>query len=111
MKLQEIIKELNLQSFTSIETLDVEVNDAYVSDLLSDVMGKSQAGQLWITIQNHKNVIAVAALKDLAGVIFINGIAPGDDLIQLANSKGIALLSTSMATYELAGKLYQILNK
>lgn len=111
MKLQEIIRELNLKSFTKNETLEIEVSDAYVSDLLSDVMGKSQSGQLWITIQNHKNVIAVAALKDLAGVIFINGIEPGADLVQLANSKGIALLSTNLATYELAGKLYQILNK
>jgi predicted transcriptional regulator len=111
MKLQEIIRELNLKSFTNNETLDVEVNDAYVSDLLSDVMGKSKAGQLWITIQNHKNVIAVAALKDLSGVIFINGIEPGEDLIQLANSKELALLGTNMATYELVGKLYQTLNK
>lgn len=110
MKLSKIKEELELTCYTNNETLEVEVNDAYVSDLLSDVMGRSEAGQLWITIQNHKNVIAVAALKDLSGVIFINNNIPDQELVNIANSKNIALLSSNMGTYQLVGKLYQLIN-
>ncbi len=109
MKISEIIKRIPLKVYTSPDTLNVEVDDVYISDLLSDVMGNAKQNQLWVTLQNHKNVIAVAALKDIAGVIFINGVCPADDLIELANQKGVALLGTTETAFYTGGKLYQLL--
>jgi predicted transcriptional regulator len=109
MKLHEIVNKVALHNYTATELLDVDVHDVYISDLLSDVMGNAKQNQLWITLQSHKNVIAVAALKDIAGVVFINGVCPSDDLIELANQKGIALLGTTETAFNTGGKLYQLL--
>lgn len=111
MKIKEIIAKCNLSIIGSDAALENSVSGAYMSDLLSDVMGNAREGQLWITLQNHKNVLAVAALKDMAGIIFINGVKPDSEFITLAESKNIALLYSDLPAFETAGKLYSILNR
>ena len=66
MKLTDLVKTLNWQILAGAEFLDKDVTGAYVSDLLSDVIGSASQGQIWLTLQTHKNTIAVASLKDLA---------------------------------------------
>jgi predicted transcriptional regulator len=90
--------------------LDREITGGYVSDLLSDVMGNAQEGQLWITLQVHQNVIAIASLKDMAAVIVVNNLEPMENAIRHSNNENIPVLGTSLPTFEIAGKLYQILN-
>lgn len=107
--LSKIIKELNLQVFTQNNTLENPVNGAYVSDLLSDVMGNSNLGDIWITLQTHKNVVAIASLRDLAAVIFVNGLSPDAETIDAANAEGVALLGTTEKTFEISGKLYNLI--
>lgn len=109
MKVSELIEKTGLKVFTK-QVVDNEVTGGYVSDLLSDVMGNAREGQIWITLQNHMNVVAVASLKDLAAILFVKGIVPADDLIAKANSEGIVLLGSDERTFEVAGKLYKLLN-
>lgn len=111
MKVKEIIEKCDLNLIGGDSALDNHVSGAYMSDLLSDVMGNAREGQLWITLQNHKNVLAVAALKDMAGIIFINGVKPDDEFISLAETKNIALLFSNLPAFETAGKLYSVLKK
>ncbi|MDR2834831.1 MAG: serine kinase [Bacteroidales bacterium] len=108
MKLSEIIEKLNLQVIVNY-TKDIEVNDAYVSDLLSDVMGNSKAGQIWITMQTHKNVAGIASLKDLAAIIIISNGKPEEDVINFAKDEEVCILSTTDACFEVAGKLYKLI--
>lgn len=107
--MSQIIKELNLKVFSEPHTLENPVNGAYVSDLLSDVMGNSKLGDIWITLQTHKNVVAIASLRDLAAVIFVNGLSPDADAIEAANAEGVALLGTTEKTFEISGKLYNLI--
>lgn len=107
--LSQIIKELKLQVFTQTNTLENPVNGAYVSDLLSDVMGNSKLGDIWITLQTHKNVVAIASLRDLAAVIFVNGLSPDTETIEAANAEGVALLGTTEKAFEISGKLYNLI--
>ena len=72
MKIKEIIEKLQLKALAGQENLDVNVTGGYTSDLLSDVIANSKEGNLWITLQIHQNIIAVARLKDLAGIIIVN---------------------------------------
>ena len=111
MKISDIINQLNLKVFSGENNLNTEVNGAYVSDLLSDVMGNADAGQLWITLQTHKNVMAIASLKDLAGVILVKDNIPDQDTLEKAIEEEIPMLGTSENTFEIAGKLYQLLNE
>ena len=75
MTVKEIIDQLGLQCLNEAN-LDAEVTGAYASDLLSDVMGNARSGQVWITMQTHKNVSAIAALKDIPAVIIVRGGVP-----------------------------------
>jgi serine kinase of HPr protein (carbohydrate metabolism regulator) len=109
LTIKQVIKELNLQVFTVANTLNNTVNGAYVSDLLSDVMGNSKQGDIWITLQTHKNVVAIASLRDLPAVIFVNGLIPEPETIEAANAEDITLLGTKEKTFEISGKLYNLI--
>ncbi len=111
MTVSEITKELGLQVFSGEAGLDREITGGYVSDLLSDVMGRADEGQVWVTLQTHKNVMAIASLKELAAVIIVNGHKPDDNTMEQSNEEGIPLLGTSMSTFDVTGKLYERLTK
>lgn len=109
MNLDAIIKNLELKVLEGGGDVERDVTGAYTSDLLSDVIANSREGQLWITLQTHQNTIAVAKLKDLAGIIFVNGREPEDDTKKKAQDEGVALLQTPHTAFVISGKLYRLL--
>lgn len=109
MKTREIIKKLQLEVLTGQETLDTEVTGGYTSDLLSDVIANSKEGNLWITLQIHQNIIAVAKLKDLAGIIIINNRQPDKDTLEKAASESISVMISKEMAFEVSGKLYELI--
>jgi predicted transcriptional regulator len=111
MKITEITEKLELKVLSGHDGMDGEITGGYVSDLLSDVMGNAGEGQVWITLQTHQNVIAVAALKDLAGVIIVKGAQPEADTIEKSNAENIPVLSTTLDTFNIAGRLFELLKK
>jgi hypothetical protein len=106
MKLQEITDSLHLKAVTSSLNLDREVTGAYVSDMLSDVMGNGKEGFIWITIQVHLNIVAVASLKNFSGIILVNSRVPAEDTLQRAIEEKIPILSTDLSAFDLVGLLY-----
>ena len=110
MDLASIVKKLNLKVECGKDQLTREVSGGYVGDLLSDVMANSKEGNLWITRQTHQNIVAVASLKELAGIILVQGKEPEEDTLEKASKEGIPLLVTDLHTFEVAGKLYKLLS-
>lgn len=111
MKVKDIITVLDLKIFGSNQGLDREITGGYTSDLLSDVMGHAEKGKIWITLQTHKNVIAIASLKDLAAVILIKGNEPDTDMLSHAAAEGIPVLGSNQEAFEITGKLYNLLTR
>jgi predicted transcriptional regulator len=111
MKLKEIVKVLNCNVICGQEKLEQDCSGGYVSDLLSDVMGHAQEGQIWLTIQTHVNVVAVALLLNLSAILFTAGCAPNLDTVEKAKEEGIVLLTTDLATFEAGGRLYLLLKE
>ena len=93
---------------TAEESLGREVTGGYMSDLLSDVMANSKDSDVWITLQIHPNIIAVATLKDLAGIIIVQGRKPEKETIEKAQSENIPILVSDLQAFEIAGRLYQM---
>ena len=89
--------------------MENDAGGAYVSDLLSDVMGHARQGDIWITLQAHLNVVAIASLKELSAIILVKGIIPGPEVMDKAREEDIPLLGTGYHTFEIAGRLYDIL--
>lgn len=90
--------------------MEREIDGCYISDLLSDVMGNADAGNIWITLQTHKNVMAVASLKELSCIILVKNLEANEDTLKQSNEEEIPILQTSMTTYEIAGRVYNLLN-
>ena len=111
MKVSDLIKEFNLEIFAGEQNINNEITDGYTSDLLSDVMGFAKEGDIWVTLQNHKNVVAIASLKDISAIVLVKGIKPEKETIEHANNEGIPLLGTNETTFSISGKIYKTLNK
>ena len=82
-----------------------EVDGAYCCDLLSWVMGKAQADNVWITIMSNINVIAVASLCDVSMVILSENSVLDDDALEKAKIQGINVFSSEMTSFELCSKI------
>lgn len=107
-KLSELVKDVELKVLCGEEHLDRLVTGGYVSDLLSDVMAHSKQGDLWITLQGHPNIVAVAVLKELSGIVLINKRQPDEETLEKAKTEKIVIMTSELPAFELAGKLYQI---
>ena len=108
MKLADLVDRLGLEVRSARARLSNEVTGGYASDLLSDVMANSQEGDLWITLQVHLNIVAVASMKDLAGIILVNGREPQEDTVEKAETEEIPVLVSQLPTFELVGRLYDL---
>lgn len=111
MKLSTIVENLSLEVKSGRDNLQNDVTGVYISDLLSDVMANAKDGNIWITLQTHLNIVAVAGLKNLSGIIIIGNRQIQGDVLQKAESEKITVMSTPLLTFEVAGKLYQMLNQ
>ncbi|GAB1467804.1 hypothetical protein MASR2M64_04900 [Candidatus Cloacimonadota bacterium] len=109
IKLTDYMKAIKGVNCTpALELSDIELEGAYVCDMLSDVMGSAKPNQAWITIMKHLNVIAVASMTGIPVIVFSKGNKPDAAVIDKATEEGIALVTSMLPTYELAGILYQL---
>ncbi len=109
MNLQQIIDRLNLTVLTeSQDFAGIRPTGGYSSDLLSCVMAGAKKGHLWITLQAHLNIVAVAALNEVAAIIITENAQPDTASIAKANQQRVILLSTPRATYEVSGILWEL---
>ena len=107
--LNNLTEKLNYECLSGEVWLDRTVDGAYVSDLLSDVMGKAQPGMLWITSQVHKNIVAVASLKELGAIIVVNERKVDPEVLEQAESEEVVILASKKPAFETAGELYQVI--
>lgn len=108
MTVREIVNKLPLKVIAGESNLDKEISGGYASDLLSNVMGQARAGNLWVTMQGHQNIVAVALLAGLTGVVIAGGVEPDQEAVRKAATEEIVMLTTALSTYEVVGRLYQL---
>ena len=108
MKLQEIVRELSLEVKCATNNLNRQVSGGYASDLLSDVMANSKKDNIWITLQIHQNIVGVASLKELAGIIIVNGREPEEETLKKAEEENIPIMLTELLAFEIVGRLYKL---
>ena len=109
MILQDIVQALDLTVLTEKKNFEKLVPSCgYSSDLLSCVMAGAKRGGVWVTLQAHLNIVAVAALLDLNAVIITEGAQPDVGAIAKANEEGVTLLSTQKSTFYVVGKLWEL---
>ncbi|MCT4688930.1 DRTGG domain-containing protein [Vallitalea sp.] len=105
MIVEELKSKLNLELVAGKEGLQGEIKGGFVGDLLSVVMGKAKEGNIWITIQSHVNIVAVAVLTGSACIIVSEGFKVEEDAIIKANEENIPILTTKKSSFEMVSDL------
>lgn len=108
MTVSELVKSLDLEILSMTDGTR-EIKGAYAGDLLSWVMGRASAGNVWATIMTNVNVVAVASLVDMSATVICENSEIGDDVIETAKQKGINLLRTSLPIYEFTAALSRLI--
>jgi len=104
MTVKEVVERLQLELLNDAN-LDRPITGGYASDLLSCVLAGAKEGNIWVTLQAHVNVIAVASLIGLAAVVMTEGARPDEVTLAKAREEGINLLATQENTFTVVGKL------
>ena len=114
MKLKDLSEKLNCdmvsgkENFEELNTIDIPIENVYIGDLLSVVMAKAKEKSIWLTIQTHLNVMAVAELLDLSCIIIVEGMEIEEQTIKKSNELHIPILKTKASAYEIACKLHNL---
>jgi len=108
MKLHELAERLGWELKTKNVPVTGEVKSGYASDLLSDVLANSIEGDLWVTRQTHLNIVAIAVMRDLSGILLVSGAEPDPDTVEKAIEKMIPIFRTTLPTFEVVGRIYQL---
>ena len=108
MKLEGVVRQLGLEVHVSAGKLDADVTGGYACDLLSYVMAKAKAGDLWITVQGHPNIVAVGSLIGLAGIVVAEGAKVEPATLEKAEQEGVPILTSPLPTYAVAGRLWEL---
>jgi serine kinase of HPr protein (carbohydrate metabolism regulator) len=102
---KELADKLSLKAVNDIH--DKEIHGVFISDMLSDVMAGAQAGNVWVTVQTHKNTVAAANLVDISAIIIARGKAVPEDTVQMADRVGLTVFTTELDSYQIAVQLYE----
>lgn len=106
MQASDLAERFNLKVVAGKDGLDRQVTGGHCGDLLSEVMANAPVGCVWLTIQTHRNIIAVAVLKEMAAILLTGGNMPDADAREKADAEKIPVMVSEETTYGLAGKLY-----
>ena len=106
MNVKELAEKFNLHVVAGQNDLDRQIQGGYCGDLLSDVMANAPQGCIWLTVQTHQNIVAVAVLHEMAAIILTGGHEPDQETIEKADEEGIPILMWPKTAYELAGQVY-----
>ena len=108
MKVSELMEALNLKLLTEEVASDGEVKGGYASDLLSNVMRQTEPDMVWVTMQGHQNIAAVASLIGLSAVIVAGDAPVAEDTLKKAELNDVVIFATEASAFEVVGKLYEL---
>ena len=108
MKVSQVVDVLKWRVLAGAGHLDNEVNGGYVADLLSCVMAGAESGDLWITLQTHSNIVAVASLLNISAIVIAEGAPVPENTLSKAEEQGVPVLSTDGPSYETVARLVEL---
>ena len=108
MKLREIATLLQAQVLVGDGLLDeIEVDQCFSADLMSDVLGRTYANGILITGITNPQAVRTADIADIRAVCVVRGKMPEADTVDLAKQKEIPLFTTKLTMFEACGILYE----
>ena len=108
MTVKEVAEKLGFSILTGDG--EREITGFYACDLLSWVISHAKDGDMWVTVMNNINILAVASLVDVACIVIPEGVEIYDNLAERANEKGITILATELSAADAVIKTHDLIN-
>ena len=107
MKLGEIMELLDARLLCGEDKLDIEIDSAFASDFMSDILAYVESQKLLLTGMINPQVIRTAEMVDMSVIIFVRGKVPDENMLRLAEESDMAVIATKMNMYTSCGLLYK----
>ncbi len=108
MRVSEVVEQLGWKVLAGESYMETQVNSGYAADLLSCVMAGAETGDLWITLQTHANIVAVASLLGIAAVVVAEGANVPKATLDKAEQQEVTILSSGAPVYETVAGLVSL---
>ena len=106
MTVSDIKNLLNASVLCCENHLEKEVHTACGSDMMSDVLAFVKDQSVLLTGLCNPQVVRTAEMMDIICICFVRGKEPDENVISLAEEKGIVLLQTDLRMFPACGVLY-----
>ena len=106
MKIREIKELLEAELLCGEDCLENEVVSACCSDMMSDVLAYVKDQGVLVTGLVNPQVIRTANMMDMLCIVFVRSKVPTEEMIELANECGIAVMRTDKRAFDTCGMLY-----
>lgn len=106
MTLTELKRILDAEVLIGNSRLDKEVFTACGCDLMSDVLAYVTDKVVLLTGLINPQVVRTAEMMDIKTIVFVRGKTPTDDVLKLADAKGMVIMSTQHTLFTACGLLY-----
>lgn len=108
MNIEDLARHIKGEVLTATDNIDREVSYGYCCDLLSHVMANCHGDSVWVTVQTHLNVVAVASLLDILCIVVPDDTKVEGNTLARAEEEEIVIISTKLSAFEICGKLYHM---
>lgn len=107
MKLTEIIKLTDSKVVAGKTDKNLDVQKAFSSDLMSDVLTLDEDNILLISGLTNVQLVRTAEMADIEVVLLARDKVASEEMIELANENGLVILETSFSIFRASGVLYK----
>lgn len=106
MKLRRILQLLEAENYGKEEHLERDISCAFGSDLISDILMCTKEATILLTGLTNPQIIRLADMIDLQGIIFVRGKRPNPELVKMAKERDLPMISTKLTLFKSSGILY-----
>jgi hypothetical protein len=107
MLIREIIELIQPAIVTGEIMPSLNLERAFSSDLMSDVLTVNSEGLLLITGLNNMQTIRTAEMAEISVVLLVRNKRPSHEMIELARKEGILLMVSEKSMFRVSGLLFQ----
>lgn len=107
MKVRDLFKVLDLKIVSGEHLLDTEVEYAFASDLMSDVLTLEKSGILLITGLSNTQALRTAEMSDISVLIIARNKKTNEEMCSLAKENDTILLECPWSMFRISGELYK----
>ena len=106
MKITEIAQVLSASILPAGASGERGILHVYAGDRISDLIERATPDTLLVTNISNSQLIRVAELMDVPGIVIAGGAEPAPELLAAAGKTGTAIIVSSEGLFETCGRLF-----